>query len=42
VFFVHDVESDVRNMDIVNWTKVERDRDGCRGETREAFVLLGQ
>jgi hypothetical protein len=41
VFFVHDVESDVRNMDIVNWTEEAGDRNGWRGETREALVPLG-
>jgi hypothetical protein len=38
--FVHDVESDIRNMGLVNWREVARDSDGWRTETRETPVFL--
>ena len=36
-----DVQNDIRKMCIVNWRQVAQDRDGYRGATREALILLG-
>ena len=38
----YDVENDIRQMGILNWSQVAQDRDVWRRATGEALILLRQ